>query len=558
MISRSISSLRNVYEKHRGAYSLFEIIVVLGNYFLIMYVLRFWYWGVHVAVVTSAVTSFIFISSFFVHRNTLKELGVRFDNIKTSAKECGLASLLGFLIIFILFAFQVDEFRPREPLKVVSSFLEYLSWGVFQQFFLLSFLFLRLKEFLKNKPLAIFAAGILFALMHSPNKPLMILTFLCGVAACFLFLRNRNIFILGIMHAFLAVTVHLMLVPGFIPKTLRVGPAGYHRYELYGYGATVASGDIDGDGVSEIIVGGGPHGDKDSAVYIYDNTGELKETFLAYDPNVHYGVRVASGDVDGDGLDEIITAKGPAHENDTLVSVYDGRGEVKFSFVAFACKRYGANVATGDIDGDGMDEILVSPGPGQGYKPIIKIFNSTGEMLFRFRVNDYIEIPEKRPLTVRHGLQISAGDVDGDGSDEILVGLAHLKDYWVHVTVVDFVPEDVVFTQRPWFAPFEARYGSTLASGDVTGDGIDEILVGRGPGAYNGGVVTVFGDGWEKIAELTLFDLRYGINVASVGVFGIGRDQIIAAPGPGPDYPATVKLLDVLEGKVLLEFTAFQ
>src|SRR5438105_1672523 len=58
-------------------------------------------------------------------------------------------------------------------------------------------------------------------------------------------------------------------------------------------------------------------------VHVYDANGSLKYDFLAYSqPNFRGGVRVATADVNGDGTDDIITTPGPGMRS--LVQVFDG------------------------------------------------------------------------------------------------------------------------------------------------------------------------------------------------------------------------------------------
>jgi hypothetical protein len=66
----------------------------------------------------------------------------------------------------------------------------------------------------------------------------------------------------------------------------------------------VACGDVDGDGIDDIItgpgLGGGPH------VRVYDKDGNMKAQFFAFDSTDKKGVEVTAADLDGDGLAEII------------------------------------------------------------------------------------------------------------------------------------------------------------------------------------------------------------------------------------------------------------
>ena len=89
-------------------------------------------------------------------------------------------------------------------------------------------------------------------------------------------------------------------------------------------GVSVAAGDVDGDGLAEIVTGAGPGGGPH--VRGFSLSGGVMEiaSFMAYDPDFGGGVFVASGDVNGDGLSEIIT--GPGAGGGGHVRVFLGSG----------------------------------------------------------------------------------------------------------------------------------------------------------------------------------------------------------------------------------------
>lgn len=137
-------------------------------------------------------------------------------------------------------------------------------------------------------------------------------------------------------------------------------------------GVDVAAGDVDGDGVDEIITGTGPN--SGSHVRIFRPNGEVVSAFFAY-PGYSTGVNVSAGDVDGDGADEIITGTGPGWG--THVKVFELDGTLKSAFFAYPGNSIGVDVAAGDVDGDGTDDIVTSAGPGGGSH--ILVFNSNGQ-----------------------------------------------------------------------------------------------------------------------------------------------------------------------------------
>ena len=111
-----------------------------------------------------------------------------------------------------------------------------------------------------------------------------------------------------------------------------------------------------------------------SFVNIFEADGKFIREIRPYADSFKGGVRVATGDVDGDGVDEVFTAPGPGIPSN--IAVYSGKGEKRFQTTAYD-KSFigGAHIASIDMDADGKADIVVSPGPGGG--PHVRIFNGT-------------------------------------------------------------------------------------------------------------------------------------------------------------------------------------
>ena len=176
-------------------------------------------------------------------------------------------------------------------------------------------------------------------------------------------------------------------------------------------GIDVAAADVTGDGVADIIVaagaGGGPH------VKVFDGTTYAEVmSFFAYDANFLGGVRVAAGDVNGDGKADIVTATGPGGA--PRVKAFSGADlAVLYDFFAFAPQfQGGVSVAVGDVNGDGFADIITGAGAGGG--PHVRVFDgkngSERGSFLAFR-EDFAG-----------GVSVAVTDADGDGKADIAVG----------------------------------------------------------------------------------------------------------------------------------------
>jgi hypothetical protein len=193
-------------------------------------------------------------------------------------------------------------------------------------------------------------------------------------------------------------------------------------------------------------------------------------------PGFSGGVRVAVGDVNGDGTPDLITAAGAG--GGPLVRVFDGRDGTELGhFLAFEPSFTGGLfVAAADLDGDGKAEIVVTPDQGGG--PRVRVFGGAdgGRVL-----DDFFAIDDPN---FRGGARAAVGDVNGDGVADLVVGagfgggprVAGFDGSWLGQG-----------NQVKMFADFFAfeptlRNGVYAAVGDVNGDGRGEAILGAGPG----------------------------------------------------------------------------
>lgn len=167
--------------------------------------------------------------------------------------------------------------------------------------------------------------------------------------------------------------------------------------------------DINGDGTQEIITGTslgyGPH------IRVFNSNGKLiNPGFFAYNKGFRGGVTVALCDTNGNGLQEVVTAAGPKGGTHIRIFHSSGRALSPGFFAYHPSYRGGVRVACGDVNGDGIDEIVTSRITGS---PEIKVFSHTGRLI----KGGFMPFSHGRGQDVF----ISTSDLDNDGTEDILV-----------------------------------------------------------------------------------------------------------------------------------------
>jgi YD repeat-containing protein len=254
-------------------------------------------------------------------------------------------------------------------------------------------------------------------------------------------------------------------------------------YDFFPYGASfgggvrVAGGHINGDGVPDIITaagtGGGPHVKVfDGATSSQDNPVEIR-SFFAYAATWSGGVFVATGDVNGDGQADIVTAAGPG--GGPHVKVFDGHDlHLIREFYAFE-QSYsgGVRVAVGDVNDDGSADIIAGEGVSATDSRLRVFSGTTNQQLHQ--ITPYPGF--------NGGIYVAAGDVDGDGRVDVITGAGpggtpHVKVY--KGQDLDQTPEQLLGN----FLAYAESVGTgvRVGAGDVNGNGAAEVITGTGPG----------------------------------------------------------------------------
>ncbi len=256
-----------------------------------------------------------------------------------------------------------------------------------------------------------------------------------------------------------------------------------------------------------------------SEVKVYDaTTGAIKIDFHPFDSNDALSMAVARGDVDGDGVPDIIAAQGPAGKS--LVKVFSGVDlHLIRSFAAYdATFSGGVFVAAADLNQDGFADTITGAGANGG--PHVKVFDGkTGNLLASFYAYS---------VDFTGGVRVAGADVNGDGKADIITGAG--PGGGPHVKVISGANQHLLFE----FMAFDPTYtgGIFVSGGDLDGDGKAEMIVGQGQGT--GAVRTFSGVDTHLLGSIAPFlgTAADGVRVSTADRDGDRLLDVVAATGP--------------------------
>lgn len=264
----------------------------------------------------------------------------------------------------------------------------------------------------------------------------------------------------------------------------------------------------------------------------YNADGTERLELPTFDLSLPVGARVAEADFTGNGVADIVVGYGPG--TSTLVRIYDGAtGAEIFSIAPFeAAFTGGVYVAAGDINGDGIPDLVITPDEGGG--PRVRVIDGKTFNV----IADFLGIDDPN---FRGGARAAIGDIDGDGVGDLVVAAG----FQGGPRVAGFQGQSLA-TGSPTrlfgdFFAFEQdlRNGIFVAVGDIDGDGFAELIAGGGPGG--GPRVTAFSgkallsNEYEKRANFFGGDEanRGGIRLAVKDLDGDDRADLVVGAGSG-------------------------
>ena len=330
----------------------------------------------------------------------------------------------------------------------------------------------------------------------------------------------------------------------------------------YAGSAVSGAGDVNGDGFDDILVGAyntDPHGFGSGKSFVVYGHSALAPTLELSATNGKNGFFVngiargdksgkgvsGAGDVNGDGFDDIlIGAPGPLTDGNgwgQCFVVYGGAGVPKSIDLSeldgkrgFGVKgrthSLGESVASaGDVNGDGFDDLLLASPPGDSFTG-----DDWGQTYVIYGGSAVPGTIDNSDLNGVNGFRLqptgwsasSAGDVNGDGLDDLLIdekAADHADVLYGASALPALITLPIVDPRRGFHVHgLGGNFGNAVSgAGDVNGDGFDDILIGAPStdthGMWSGQSHVVFGgSAMADTVEISALDGTNGFSINGI------------------------------------------
>jgi hypothetical protein len=284
-----------------------------------------------------------------------------------------------------------------------------------------------------------------------------------------------------------------------------------------GVGVRLAVGDVTGDGIDDVVTV--PTSGTVTRVRIFDGSSflnaqlKLVREFFPFGPAFNAGAFVAIGNVDISGgfQQEIVVGTdggGPA-----TVNVFNSAGGVIRNVVPFGGFGGSVRVASGDANGDGRSDIICAAGPGGG--PHVKIYDSFGS----FVIDEFFAYDPG----MLSGVYVAAGELDGvPNRTDIATGPGEGAS--PHVKVWSAAPGQRYYTKAEAFTS-DARnlQGQRVGIGNLDlRSNRQSLYVGDGPNV-NYALIPQSTNSERRLRPFSMDDFVFGVPVQSGTINAVSR-----------------------------------
>ena len=268
-----------------------------------------------------------------------------------------------------------------------------------------------------------------------------------------------------------------------------------------------------------------------STAILYNADKSVQLTTTPF-PGFTGGVRTAAADFNNDGVADLIVGTGPGRA--TQVRIIDGSTQKELFTVApfEASFTGGVYVSAGDVTGDGIPDLAITPDEGGG--PRVDIYSGAAGFP---KVAGFFGIDD---VNFRGGARSAIADMTGDGVADLIV----VAGFGGGPRVAGFDGKSLATTPVKIFGDFFAfeqtlRNGIFVAAGDINGDGFADLIAGGGPG---GGPRVLALDGKSLLTNTQVnlanffggdVNSRGGIRVAVKNLDGDTKADLVVGSGSG-------------------------
>jgi hypothetical protein len=339
--------------------------------------------------------------------------------------------------------------------------------------------------------------------------------------------------------------------------TIPVWSAESNQEEAY-FGHSISSaGDVNGDGYSDVIVGApqydntGVNYDEGRAYVFYGSSSGLSSSadriYESDQYEAHFGSSVSgAGDVNGDGYSDVIVGA-PWYDPDGRGYAYYGSASgLPALYASWTVGSPGINGSSfggsvsgaGDVNGDGYSDVIIGDdnyANGESGEGAAYVYHGSSGGL---SASPDWQVESDEEIASLGGSVSGAGDVNGDGYSDVIVGAVHYGEETVLGKVHIYYGGFAGLSSLPgWTLESDSTSFGASSAGDVNGDGYSDVIVGAP--VYNdyNGIIFVHKGGplgpslspdWTAESPVGGFEPKFGASISTAGdVNGDGYSDVI-------------------------------